>query len=395
MLGCRLPSPAWPDHADRHAVLRRRSARCRRAARPARVRGTAMSSMIIPPCRRGRCRRPASPSPGGPAGGPAAARRPRPRRWPRTPRSAPAAAQTPAIAARSSAARLPVSAAASSSASASVSQPHRPVRLDRPQVRLVEQLQQARREPGRRRWRLTAAPAAAVVGNTATSVSDGVGAGRSATVISVMTPEGALRADEQPGQVVAGDALGGAPAGAQDLAVGEHDLQAEHVLGGHAVLHAAHAARVGGHVAADRRRLPRTRVGRVAQPSCGDGAGQGGVDHAGLHHGEPVDRVDLEDLVHRDRREHHARRRRRWRRRPARCARPAARPARRPAAAALDHRDHLGGRPRAGPPPAGVPERHRSASSRWCPRSRSGSVSTAPRAAPRATASPGQPYPRR
>ena len=57
--------------------------------------------------------------------------------------------------------------------------------------------------------------------------------------------ERALRADEQPGQVVAGDALDRPPSGAQDPPVGEDDLQAEHVVGGDAVLDAAEAAGVG------------------------------------------------------------------------------------------------------------------------------------------------------
>ena len=83
-------------------------------------------------------------------------------------------------------------------------------------------------------------------------MSAGSAAGRSRTVTSVMIAERALRADEQAGQVVPGDALGGAPAAAQHLAVGEHDRQAEDVLGGDAVLDAAHAAGVGGDVAADR-----------------------------------------------------------------------------------------------------------------------------------------------
>ena len=78
--------------------------------------------------------------------------------------------------------------------------------------------------------------------------------------------ERALRADEQPGQVVAGDALDRAPSGAQHPPVGEHDLQAQHVVGGDAVLDAAQAAGVGGEVAADRAPVVAGRVRRIEQP---------------------------------------------------------------------------------------------------------------------------------
>ena len=102
--------------------------------------------------------------------------------------------------------------------------------------------------------------------------------------------ERALRADEQPGQVVAGDALDGPPSGAQHPPVGEHDLQAEHVVGGDAVLHAAQAAGVGGEVAADRAPVVAGGVRRIEQPGAGDGVPQRLVHHARLDDGEPVGR---------------------------------------------------------------------------------------------------------
>ncbi len=77
--------------------------------------------------------------------------------------------------------------------------------------------------------------------------------------------ERALRADEEAGEVVAGHPLGGAVAGAHDLPAGEHDLQRLDPVGGHAVLHAAQAARVGRDVAPDRARLPRRGVGPVEE----------------------------------------------------------------------------------------------------------------------------------
>ena len=110
--------------------------------------------------------------------------------------------------------------------------------------------------------------------------------------------EGALRADEQPGQVVAGDALDRAPAGAQHPPVGEDDLQAEHVVGGDAVLDAAQAAGVLREVAADRAPVVAGGVRRIEQPGPGDGVPQRLVHHARLDDGEPVGRGDLEDGVH-------------------------------------------------------------------------------------------------
>ena len=136
------------------------------------------------------------------------------------------------------------------------------------------------------------------VGTAAAIVRGRAAAGRSARVASVMIAERPLAADDQLGQVVPGDALDRLPAGPQHLAVGEHDLQPEHVVGGHAVLHAAQAAGVRGQVAADRAELPTRRVRRVEQAVLGDRAGQDGVEHAGLRYDEPVDRLDRQDPVH-------------------------------------------------------------------------------------------------
>ena len=47
--------------------------------------------------------------------------------------------------------------------------------------------------------------------------------------------QGALRADQQLGEVVAGRGLDELAAGADDLAVGQHDLEAEHVVACHPV----------------------------------------------------------------------------------------------------------------------------------------------------------------
>lgn len=119
-------------------------------------------------------------------------------------------------------------------------------------------------------------------------------------------PEGALGSDEETGQVVPGDALGGAAAGGQEPPVGEHDFETEYVLGGHPVLHAAQAARRRADVPADGAGLPAGGVRRVVQPLLGGGAGDHGVDDARFDDGDPVDRADLQDPVHLDEGQHDA-----------------------------------------------------------------------------------------
>ena len=117
-------------------------------------------------------------------------------------------------------------------------------------------------------------------------------------------------------------------------AVGEHDVEAEHVVGGHAVLHAAQAARVGRDVAADRADLVRAGVGRVPEAVLGRGALDLDVERARLDDGDPARRC-------RSRRPPSARSRARCRRRPRaphRTARTRHRGARRGCRAALAQR---------------------------------------------------------
>jgi len=97
-----------------------------------------------------------------------------------------------------------------------------------------------------------------------------------------------------------------APARAHDGAVGQDDLEAEHVVAGHAVLQAARAAGIGGDVAADRRLLERGRVGRVI-PAHGAGrVAHVAGDGPRLDHRHAVAGVDLDDPVHVRQREHDA-----------------------------------------------------------------------------------------
>src|SRR5690606_30333609 len=101
--------------------------------------------------------------------------------------------------------------------------------------------------------RTTAVQAAPRSANVATSVVAGGGSGIRRSTILVMTPS----VPSLPTNSFMSDSpaasLSSLPAQLDDAAVGEHDLQPEHVVGGDAVLDAAQAARVGGDVAADRR----------------------------------------------------------------------------------------------------------------------------------------------
>ena len=66
-------------------------------------------------------------------------------------------------------------------------------------------------------------------------------------------PEGALRTDQQTGEVVPGDTLRGLTTQPDQLAGAGDHLEPQDVVAGHAVLDAADAAGVGGDVAADGR----------------------------------------------------------------------------------------------------------------------------------------------
>ena len=70
---------------------------------------------------------------------------------------------------------------------------------------------------------------------------------------------------EQLEQRETGDVLDPLAAERDERAVGEDDVEAEDVVGGDAVLHAAQPAGVGGDVAADRADLVRRRVRRVPE----------------------------------------------------------------------------------------------------------------------------------
>ena len=106
--------------------------------------------------------------------------------------------------------------------------------------------------------------------------------------------ERALAAHEQLEQRQPRHVLDPLAAEGDEGAVGEHDVEAEHVVGGDAVLHAAQAAGVGGHVAADRADLERRRVGRVPQAVLGSGRLDLGVEGARLDDRDLAGGVDLD-----------------------------------------------------------------------------------------------------
>ena len=172
---------------------------------------------------------------------------------------------------------------------------------------------------------MTAAAAAATVGKVATTV-DRRGLGRhEAQGRPGDDAQGALGADEELEQRQAGDVLDPLAAERHEGAVGEHDVEAEHVVGGDAVLHAAQPAGVGRDVAADRADLVRAGVRRVPEALRGGGPLDLDVERAGLDDGDPAGGVDL-DGAHPLGRQHDAAVDRERATGQARSRRPAARP---------------------------------------------------------------------
>ena len=80
--------------------------------------------------------------------------------------------------------------------------------------------------------------------------------------------ERAFGADEDVLHRIAGHVLHAFVAEPHDLAAGEHDFQAHHVIARDAVLQPAQAAGVFRDVAADGRDFHRARIGRIEQPAA-------------------------------------------------------------------------------------------------------------------------------
>ena len=82
-----------------------------------------------------------------------------------------------------------------------------------------------------------------------------------------------------------------------DLAIHQHQLDAEDVVGGQPVFEAMHAAGIFGDIAADRAGDLARRIGRVIKAGMLDRLGQCQIGHPGLSHHAAIVVIDLEDAV--------------------------------------------------------------------------------------------------
>ena len=117
-------------------------------------------------------------------------------------------------------------------------------------------------------------------------------------------PEHALAADEHAAEIET-VGLGLLTAEHRHGAVGQHDLDSEHVARGDPVGEAVRTTRVVGNVAADRAGLLTAGIRSEVQAEVGESIRQIEVEHPRLHPGEPVDRVDRGDPVHLRGGDHH------------------------------------------------------------------------------------------
>jgi hypothetical protein len=116
--------------------------------------------------------------------------------------------------------------------------------------------------------------------------------------------ERALGADEQLLQVDAGVVLDVFAHAFEDLAVGEHGLEPEHEIAGHAIADHAIAAGIGRDVAADGAAAARAEIEREHESVVADTFLQSLQRHAGLGDHDPAAGVDLLDRGHALRRQH-------------------------------------------------------------------------------------------
>ncbi|MHC2750920.1 hypothetical protein ACVIWV_006374 [Bradyrhizobium diazoefficiens] len=106
-------------------------------------------------------------------------------------------------------------------------------------------------------------------------------------------------------QVVAG-VLAPLAADPQDLAAHQHDLATQHVVGGHAVFEAVHAAGILRDIAADRAGDLRGRIGRVIEAGMRDRLADGQIGDTGLGDDDAVVEIDLADALELAEPEQHA-----------------------------------------------------------------------------------------
>src|SRR5262249_38365318 len=109
--------------------------------------------------------------------------------------------------------------------------------------------------------------------------------------------ECALRADHDPGQIVAGRIQGRA-AELHHVTVGEHHAHPQHVIHGESVLEAMRATGVLSDIAADGADLLARWVGRVVKAIRRDTLRHGEVDDTRLYDDAVVHKVDGEYLMH-------------------------------------------------------------------------------------------------
>src|SRR3984885_4492679 len=108
--------------------------------------------------------------------------------------------------------------------------------------------------------------------------------------------EQAFRTRDDSHQVVA-RAFGGLAADAKHFARHQHNLAPEHVVGGHAVFEAVHAARILRDVAADRARNLRRGIGRIIEAGMRHRLADGEIGDPGLRHHRPVIEIDLANAL--------------------------------------------------------------------------------------------------
>ena len=109
--------------------------------------------------------------------------------------------------------------------------------------------------------------------------------------------QGALTTDEHAAQVkLRGFRQAAAKGG--DRAIGEHHLHLQHMVAGHAVFEAVHAAGVLGHIAADAAHHLTGGIGGVVVAVAGHRPGDPAVDHPRLHGDAAVGQVHRQHLAH-------------------------------------------------------------------------------------------------
>ncbi len=118
--------------------------------------------------------------------------------------------------------------------------------------------------------------------------------------------ERSFRTNHQPHQVVTSNSFGGDPAEPYQLAGAGHYLEGQHIILGYAVLDAAHAAGICRDIPANGRPRRACWIGRIPEALLGGGGAQLVIDHSGLNHGQPLERIDQADLVESVERDDHA-----------------------------------------------------------------------------------------